>query len=171
MRIYIVGSVASGKSTLARQVSEKTGIPCYHLDEVLRVADPAAKPWGNRKRPEDEIDRLFNDALAGEYVMEDNGRERFLEGMRRADQVVLLDIPLAIRYWRIISRWIKQRLGSEACIYLPGWRMLTNMFRWARNFDTGKDGVRERIKPFAGKTVVLRTKRDVSAYVEGLCER
>lgn len=171
MRIYIVGSVASGKSTLARRVSEKAGIPCYHLDEVMRVADPSAKPWGNRKRPEAEIERLFNEALAGEYVMEDNGRERFLEGMRRADQVVLLDIPLAIRYGRIMSRWIKQRLGIEACIYTPGWRMLTNMFRWARSFDTGTDGVKERIKPFAGKTVVLRTKWDVRAYVEGLCER
>ena len=171
MRIYIVGSVASGKSTLARRVSEKAGIPCYHLDEVMRVPDPSVKPWGNRKRPEEEIERLFHEALAGEYVMEDNGRERFLEGMRRADQVVLLDIPLVIRYWRIVSRWIKQRLGIEACIYTPGWRMLTNMFRWARNFDTGKDGVRERIKPFAGKMIVLRTKRDIRAYVEGLCER
>ncbi len=169
MRIYIVGSVASGKSTLARRVSEKAGIPCYHLDEVVRVADPTAKPWGNRKRPEEEIERLFNEALAGEYVMEDAGRERFLEGMRQADQVVLLEVPLMTRYWRIMSRWIKQRLGIEACIYTPGWRMLTCMFQWAWNFDTGKDGVKERIKPFAGKTVVLRTAQDVKAYVEKLC--
>lgn len=34
MKLYIVGPVASGKSTLARQLSRETGIPCFHLDQV-----------------------------------------------------------------------------------------------------------------------------------------
>ena len=49
MKLYIVGPVASGKSTLARQLSRETGIPCFHLDQVARRQDPGAKV-GNRKR-------------------------------------------------------------------------------------------------------------------------
>ena len=39
MKIYIVGSVASGKSTLARRLSQSTGIPCFPLDEVVHTED------------------------------------------------------------------------------------------------------------------------------------
>ena len=55
MKLYIVGSVASGKSTLARYISQKTGIPCTHLDEVVYEEDPASS-WGNKKRSIEERD-------------------------------------------------------------------------------------------------------------------
>ena len=47
MRMYIVGSVASGKSTLARQLSARTGVPCVHLDDVVYEPD-STDPAGNR---------------------------------------------------------------------------------------------------------------------------
>lgn len=40
MKIYITGSVASGKSTLARRISQIIEIPCYHLDEVVHIPAP-----------------------------------------------------------------------------------------------------------------------------------
>ncbi len=39
MKIYIVGAVASGKSTLARELSGLTGIPYTSLDEVVHIPD------------------------------------------------------------------------------------------------------------------------------------
>ncbi len=42
MKLYLTGSVASGKSTLARQIAARTGIPCHSLDEVVYVPDPGA---------------------------------------------------------------------------------------------------------------------------------
>ncbi len=58
MKIYIVGSVASGKSTLARRLSQSTGIPCFPLDEVVHTED-VSRPQGNRKRTAEERDALF----------------------------------------------------------------------------------------------------------------
>lgn len=49
--------------------------------------------------------------------MEDAGRVCFEEGMRQADVVILLEIPLLVREKRIISRWLKQKMGLEKCIY------------------------------------------------------
>ena len=97
MRIYIVGSVGSGKTTLARRISELTGVPFYSLDEVVHTEDPSGS-WGNRKRSDAERDTLFYGILAeSDYIMEDAGRECFIEGMRRADIVILLEIPLWVR--------------------------------------------------------------------------
>lgn len=165
MKIYICGSVASGKSTLARRISGLTGIPCHHLDEVLRVPDPSA-PWGNRKRPDAEWQALFADILSKEdYIMEDAGRACFVEGMEMADVILVLEPPLRVRQWRIVLRWVRQNLGIEKCIYRPDLNMLRHMFKWVKSYETGADGVKARVAPYREKTVVLRSERDVQAYL------
>lgn len=87
--------------------------------------------------------------------MEDAGRECFVEGMRQADQIVLLEIPYAIRKKRILLRWLKQNLG-----------MLKAMFRWAKNYDRGTDGTKQRVVQFGDKVVVLHNNREIKAYLQ-----
>lgn len=165
MKIYITGSVASGKSTLARRLSAVSGIPCWHLDDVVYEKDPTGE-WGNRKRPPEVREKQFAAILAGDYIIEDTGRECFLEGMRRAEQIIVLEIPRRVRYRRILLRHIKQVLGVEKSTYRPSLEMVRYMFRWARNFDTGADGVKARIAPFGEKTVTLHSEKEIKAFLE-----
>ncbi|HJB26770.1 MAG TPA: hypothetical protein H9662_09230 [Firmicutes bacterium] len=166
IRIYIVGSVASGKSTLARRISQITYIPCYHLDEIVYVED-ASDSWGNRKRPVEERDCLFQTILKKEnYIIEDAGRECFLHGMAQADIIILLETPLIIRKKRILFRWIKQNLGIEQCIYKPHCDMLKAMFRWAKDYDTGKDGTKGRVSKFKDKVVVLHNNKEIRKFLK-----
>lgn len=166
MKIYIVGSVASGKSTLARRISQITGIPCHHLDEVVHMPDPTDS-WGNKKRTIEERDVLFGSILEQKhYIMEDTGRECFMEGMRKADIVILLEIPLIVRQKRILFRWIKQILGMEKCIYKPRLDVLKAMFRWANNYNTGADGTKGRVSFFKKKTIVLCNNKDINQYLK-----
>jgi adenylate kinase family enzyme len=168
MKLYIVGSVASGKSTLARRISKITGIPCYHLDEIVYTPDPTDS-WGNRKRPIEERDALFTDILTSEYyIMEDAGREYFTEGMKQADLIILLEIPLRIRRKRILFRWIKQNLRIEKCIYKPRLDVLKSMFRWAKNYDTDADGTKARVAPFYNKTIVLHNNKEIKTYLNSI---
>jgi len=168
MKLYIVGSVASGKPPLARRISKITGIPCSHLDEVVYIPDPT-QAWGNRKRPVEERTALFEKILAQDhYIMEDAGRECFITGMEQADAVILLEIPLIIRRKRILFRWIKQNLGIEKCIYKPHIGMLKGMFHWAKNYDNGADGTKGRVSLFQNKTIILRNNRDINRYLKTL---
>ncbi len=170
MKLYITGPVGSGKSTLARRAAAQTGVPCYHLDAVVHTADPTDS-WGNRKRPAEERDTLFAVILAEAHcIMEDVGRECFVEGMRQADQVVLLEPPGLVRRWRIVLRWLKQTLGLEASLYRPRWAVLRAMFQWSRNWDTGADGAKTRLTAFAGKTVVLHNDREANAWLASLSD-
>lgn len=34
-KIYIIGIVASGKTTLSKKISKKLNIPCYELDSII----------------------------------------------------------------------------------------------------------------------------------------
>lgn len=169
MKLYITGSVGSGKSTLAREIG-RMGIPCFELDTVVYEPDPD-NPGDNRKRPESVRDALFADILAqNHWVMEDAGRKCFEKGMEQADQVVLLEPSSWIRDFRILRRWFRQRSGKEKCGYRPDFLMLRLMFRWRRNYDSGKDGLKTRLEPFSEKLLVLRNDRQVQAFIKKLRE-
>lgn len=167
MKIYIVGSVASGKSTLARKISHITGAPCYHLDETVYTVDPS-EPWGNKKRPLEERDRLFQAMLAQRhYIMEDAGRDCFRAGMEQADTVLLLEIPPSSgksasscagssKTWAWKSVFTALALPcSKPCSAGPG-------------ITTGADGTKALVSQFASKTIVLRNGKDIQRYLETL---
>lgn len=52
-----------------------------------------------------------------------------------AEIIIFLDTPLHIRRLRIITRFIKQRLGIEKCNYYPTFEMLKKMFKWTNDFE------------------------------------
>lgn len=165
MRIYIVGPVSSGKSTLGKILSEALNIPFHSLDEVVHIKDKSS-PWGNRKREDEERDKLFHSIIKQpEWIIEDVGRPCFEEGLKKTDRIVLLDISSKIRNFRIIKRWLKQKIGIEKCIYKPGFKMLKSMFKWSNSYDTGKDNLKERIKIHQHKVITLKNKKDINDYL------
>lgn len=166
MKLYITGSVASGKSTLARRLSQRTGVACFHLDDVVYEPDPD-DPGDNRKRPAAQRDALFADILRREdYIIEDAGRACFAAGMEQADAVVLLEPGPLVRRRRALARWLRQRRGKEPCSYRPDFAMLRCMFRWCRDYEADRDGARERTRQLAKKLVVLKTRRDVERFLD-----
>lgn len=168
MKLYIVGPVGSGKTTLARKLSKETGIPCFHLDQVAHRKDPTAK-IGNRKRPETERDAIFQSILSRtDYILEDTGRLCFARGLESADKILLLEPYTFLRLGRILRRWIRQNLGLERCGYRPTWAMLGNMMRWTWTYDTGKDGVRVRAERYPHKLTVVRSKRDLERFTRDM---
>ena len=164
-RIYITGPVGSGKSTLARRLSEVYGFACCELDGIVYESD-AASSTGNRKRPEAERDALLYAVLSHEkWVVEDAGRACFEIAWRRADSIILLEAPVSVRVRRILLRWVRQKLRIEQCGYTPNFTMLILMFHWTRNYDSGADSVKERLRPYQSKLSVIRNKRDIETYV------
>ena len=59
MKIDIIGSVASGKTTLAKRISKKYGVPYYEKDNIVwkRTAN------GDVKRSPEERDIYFYDII------------------------------------------------------------------------------------------------------------
>ena len=55
MKIYIVGFIGSGKSTLTWIVSELIGIPCHHLDKVVYIEDAGRECFTEGMRQTDIV--------------------------------------------------------------------------------------------------------------------
>lgn len=165
MKIYITGSVSSGKSTLAKNMSEILKIPYQSLDEIVYITDKSS-PWGDRKRQIEERDNLFYSVIhKPEWIIEDAGRPCFEDGLKRADTIVFLEISEKVRNYRIIKRWIKQRIGVEKCIYNPRYEMLKCMLQWSKDYDSGKDKLKDRISLYQEKVIILRSNKDINAFL------
>ncbi len=167
--MYIVGSVASGKTTLAKKISNKLGIQCTHLDDIVHIKDKTNREWGNIRRADDEISQLFKDIInKPQWIIEDAGRKCFGEGMENADIVVYLKPSVWIRKQRIITRHFKQKLGLEDCLYTPNLRMLKFMFKAIENYESGKDDLEFRLNQFNHKTTILRKDSEIKGFMEKL---
>jgi len=158
-------AVSSGKTTLARKLSEKLNIQYQSLDEVVHIPDKT-NPWGNRKREVEERDKIFYSIIQQSmWIIEDTGRPCFAEGLKVAELIVLLEVPKRIRNYRIIKRWVKQRLGFEKCLYNPNFIILKCMFHWSKDYELGIDNLKERISPYQEKVIVLKNNREIKNFI------
>lgn len=103
-KIIIVGISTSGKSTLARKLSEKTNIPVTFMDIIMW------KPGWNYVGDEEtnkKIDEISNGA---EWIIEGYINKPMRSVLfERADTIIYLD-PLPITSaWRYIKRWWKHK--------------------------------------------------------------
>lgn len=142
-KIYIIGPVGSGKSTLARNLSKKYNIKSYELDRI--VWDD--KPSGSIKRSLSEINNLFEKIIKEKtWIIEDVGRKKFINGVKKADIVYYINLSNFTIYTRCIKRWIKQKLGIEQYSYKPTIKSLFEMLTWARQDIKNKNKKIEYIK-------------------------
>ena len=96
-KIYIIGPVGSGKTTLAKHLSKKYNIPYFELDKVVY------DDFIGMKRFSFEIDNIFSDILKEEeWIIEDVGRDVFHLGIVEADMVYYLDVIDMLRHGGIL---------------------------------------------------------------------
>ena len=114
-KIYIIGPVGSGKTTFATKLSEITNIKYYELDKVAWDDDN-----GNIKRSKEEALKIFKQILKNDsWIIEDVGRSKFKQGRVDADIIYYIKLSRLKSYYRVVKRWIKQRLGIERYNHPP----------------------------------------------------
>ena len=97
-RILILGCPGSGKSTFARRLGARTGLPVVHLDNIWWRAD------GTHVSRE-EFNRALDLLLRGEKWILDGNYGRTMEvRLRACDTVIFLDYPEAICMAGITAR-------------------------------------------------------------------
>lgn len=102
-RVSIIGSGGAGKSTLARQLGEITGLPVIHLDQ--RFWRP-----GWTESPKDEWRSTVEDLARGDrWIIDGNFGGTMEIRLAAADTVVFLDFPRVLCTYRAIKRAIAFR--------------------------------------------------------------
>jgi adenylate kinase family enzyme len=108
-RIVVVGGTGTGKSTLAETLAGRLGVPFVELDALFwRLPD-----W--QEPDPDEFVRLVEQATEAERWVVAGNYETRLQALTwdRADQVIWLDYPLRVSFWRLLRRTIGRWRRNE----------------------------------------------------------
>ena len=164
-RIMIIGCGGAGKSTLARQLGEKTGLPVIHLDKLFWRPG-----WVNLTR--EEFDVVHNAAIEEKKWILDGNFDRTMEPrIRRCDTVVYLDFSriacLCGVMKRILTTYGKVRPDmGDGC---PE-RFDLEFLQWVWNFNKNKREKNYRLlEQYGDKRIyILKNRKQVKEFLESL---
>lgn len=147
MKILIVGTVGTGKTTLAKKLSKDYNIKYYEIDSI--VHDDSQN---ERKRKEEEQDVIVTNINKNEnWIIEGVLRKNLLYLLELADKIIYLDVPKYKRNIRILKRYIKQKLRLEKSNYKPDIKMLKMMFKWSNDFEKNKKELENLLLKYRNK--------------------
>ena len=102
-RILVLGGCGSGKSTFARKLGKRTGLPVVHLDQFY---------WspGWVERPEEEFRLLLDQALTQPaWIMDGNYSATLPQRLAWCDRVFLFDLSPAACVLGVLRRFAASR--------------------------------------------------------------
>lgn len=150
MKILIIGPVASGKTSLAKEISKKYHVKYDSIDDIVYDEN-------NQKRSIESQNNIVKNILKNnDWIIEGILREHLKYLYRDAEQIIYVDTPLKVRKRRIIRRYIKQKLGIEKCSYPPTWKMMKQMLQWTMNDEKNKEKMMMELKEYPEKVIIKK---------------
>ena len=165
-RVMIIGQSGSGKSTLARQMGAITHLPVVHIDHIH---------WqtGWIERPDAERNALCEAVHAKEsWIFEGGQSATWPQRLARADTLIWLDFPFALRLWRVLLRtvrnWGRNRPDlPDGCPDRFSLSFLRLVWR-TRNTHRVKMQALYDSAPDEKSRYRLASRRDVHRFLDGL---
>ena len=161
-RVLIIGSGGAGKSTLAKVLAERTGLPLFHLDRIYWRPS-----WIDT--PREEWHAMLRSILAGErWIMDGNYRGTLELRIPYADTIVFLAFPRWLCIWRVLKRYVMHRNRTRedmgaGCPERLNWEFLVFLWRYPA------DGIPKVLDLLAAhphkKVHILRSPRDIAGFL------
>jgi adenylate kinase family enzyme len=158
-RVLVIGSGGAGKSTFARRLAERLGLPVIHLDRVYWRA-------GWVEPPKDEWRRTVEELCAGDsWVMDGNYSGTLDVRLAACDTVIFLDLPRVLCTWRVMKRAAIYRGATrpdmaEGCQE----KMDLEFLSWVWNYPRrSRPKILARLEEFSGGKQVYRLRSSAEA--------
>lgn len=145
-KVIVVGCPGSGKSTFARKLQEKTGLPLYYLDMIWHKPDKTTLT-------KEEFDEKLHELIARDEWIIDGNYSRTLEPRLQAcDTAFVFDLPLEVCLAgaqarvgtkRIDMPWEETELSQEFLNYILSFsqQQLPRLLQLARQYSSQKQVV------------------------------
>ncbi|MBP0725793.1 AAA family ATPase [Bacillus sp. RG28] len=162
-KIHIIGSVGSGKTTLARDLSTKLSLPFYELDNVVWKRFKT----GDIRRSDEERDNYLSKIINSEaWIVEGVHHKWVMESFENAELIIFLDTNYSKRTVRIIKRFILQKMLLEKANYNPTFEMFKKMFKWNSYFEKeSKPEIVNILNKYNDKLIILNDNTEVEKYL------
>lgn len=163
-RVLVLGSPGAGKSTFARALAQRAGLPLIHLDAEYHLpgwVEPNEDTW---------LARLETLVSAERWIIDGNYGGSMSFRLARADTAILLDYPSWLCLWRVTKRIVTLH-GTVRPDAPPGcperfdWAFL----RYVSAFRSGKrPAIERRLACFPGKVVRFQRPTGAQVFLDSL---
>jgi adenylate kinase family enzyme len=162
-RVAVIGCGGSGKSTFARALGVRLGLPVVHLDR--HYWRPGWVPT-----PDAEWLRVQHELVSRDrWVIDGNYGSTLEVRLAAADTVVFLDLPRRSCLRGVLARWAR---GYGRCVQADGCpeRASLEFIRWVWRYPReGRLRALAAIRAHAGvDVVVVRSRRDAVRLIDEL---
>ena len=160
-KVIVVGCPGSGKSTFARKLQEKTGLPLYYLDMIWHKPDKTTLT-------KEEFDEKLHELIARDEWIIDGNYSRTLEPRLQAcDTAFVFDLPLEVCLAgaqarvgtkRIDMPWEETELSQEFLNYILSFsqQQLPRLLQLAQQYSSQK------------QVVFFRSRRECDDFLKSL---
>ena len=107
MRINVLGTSGSGKSTFSKKLADKLNVPYVQLDELFW------KPNWTESSDEEFFPKIEDALSPDEWVLDGNYRRSTPVKWKRVQMVVYLDLPFHTVLFRVIKRSLIRSFKNE----------------------------------------------------------
>lgn len=164
-RIMIIGCGGAGKSTLARQLGDKLGLPVVHLDKLFW------KPGWVESTKEEIDEKILREVEKPQWIMDGNYNRTMPERIARCDTVIYLDFSriscLLGVVKRVLTTYGKVRPDmGEGCPERIDFEFLK--WVWDYNKDKRESNYRILNEALHAETIVLKSRRAVRKFLAQL---
>ena len=161
MKIHIIGCSGSGKTYLAKQLSEKLNIPRFDLDDIQW--DNSVDGYGVKVPPEKRDKLLFDILQNDNWIIEGVYYSWVGKSFEDADKIYVLDMPKCLYKFRIIRRSIRRKLGFEKG-KKETLKSVIDLLKWTDTFQNkNMPEIRIMLEKYSDKVVWLKSKKEVNA--------
>ena len=160
-KVVVVGCPGSGKSTFARKLQEKTGLPLYYLDMIWHKPDKTTLT-------KEEFDEKLHELIARDEWIIDGNYSRTLEPRLQAcDTAFVFDLPLEVCLAgaqarvgtkRIDMPWEETELSQEFLNYILSFsqQQLPRLLQLAQQYSSQK------------QVIFFRSRRECDDFLKSL---
>ena len=128
-RIVVIGPCGAGKSTLARDLSQRLGLPLHHMDQLNW------RPGWVESSKAEIGERLTTILATDRWMIDGNYSGTLAQRLARCDTIIYLDYPVSLCLFRVLKRiWAyrgrsrpdmtqgcPERLDLAFLLYLAQW--------------------------------------------------
>ena len=159
MKIRIIGCSGSGKTYLAKRLSDKYSIPNFDLDDIQW--DNSQNSYGV-KMPIEKRGQMLNDILQySDWIIDGVYYAWVQKSFEDADVIYVLDMPKWLYRFRIIKRFIRRRVGLEKG-KKETLKSVYNLLKWTDTFqNTNMKEIVRILETYKEKVVFIKKKAEI----------
>lgn len=151
-RVMIIGSPGTGKSTFARKLANKTGLPLIHLDFYYH--DKSKNYYEDKDAWKAQVEEL---TAQDEWVIDGNYGKTMSSRMSRADTIFYFDMPRRVALRGVVKRRLAARHTKREDMP-DDWKETANLalFKYVWGFRKKyKAGTQQLLDENKGKQIII----------------